>query len=70
MRALLSSQDVWEMMEKGYEEPQDDATLSANQKQSLQDARKKDSKARYLIYQGLEELDFEKISQATTSKQV
>ena len=70
MRALLGSQDVWEMVEKGYEEPQDDATLSANQRQSLQDSRKKDSKARYLIYQGLEEPDFEKISQATTSKQV
>ncbi|KAK4257721.1 hypothetical protein QN277_007276 [Acacia crassicarpa] len=69
MKALLGSQDVWEMIEKGYIEPQEGATLSQAQRDSLKDSRKRDKKALYLIYQGLDEDAFEKISEATTAKE-
>lgn len=56
-------------MENGYEEPQDEASLSPQQRDRLRDARKRDKKALCLIYQALGDDDFEKISNATTAKE-
>mgnify|MGYP000863171373 FL=1 len=53
MKALLGSQDVWDIIEKGYNEPADDAAFAAltlDQKTTLKDLRKRDKKALYLIY--------------------
>ncbi|XP_061341938.1 uncharacterized protein LOC133288237 [Gastrolobium bilobum] len=69
MKALLGSQDVWEVVEKGYDEPKEGVTLSQTQRDSFKDSRKRDKKALYLIYQGLDEDAFEKISEATTAKE-
>ena len=68
MKALLGSQDVWEIVEKGYVEPENDGGLSQAQKDSLRDSRKRDKKALYLIYQGLDDDAFEKISEAKMAK--
>ncbi|XP_073116213.1 uncharacterized protein [Elaeis guineensis] len=69
MKALLSSQDIWEVVEKGYEEPQDDHGQTAAQRIVLVEQKKKDKKVLYFIYQGLDEIGFEKVACATNSKQ-
>ncbi|CAN6715858.1 unnamed protein product [Malus baccata var. baccata] len=69
MKALLGAHDVWEVVEKGYTELEDEATLSQPQKESLKDSRNRDKKALYLIYQALDDNGFEKVSSATSAKQ-
>ncbi|PON75870.1 hypothetical protein PanWU01x14_038210 [Parasponia andersonii] len=69
MKVLLRAHDVWEVIEKGYEEPRDEATLSSTQKDSLKDSKKRDKKALFLIYQTLDDDGFEKISSATSTKE-
>ncbi|CAN6702326.1 unnamed protein product [Malus baccata var. baccata] len=69
MKALLGAHDVWEVVEKGYTEPEDEATLTQAQKESLKDSRKKDKKTLYLIYQTLDDNGFEKVLSATSTKQ-
>lgn len=69
MKALICAHDVWDIVEKGYNEPRDESTLSQTQKDGLKDSRKRDKKALYLIYQALDDDGFEKISSATTAKE-
>ncbi|KAK4350878.1 hypothetical protein RND71_030191 [Anisodus tanguticus] len=45
MKAFLGSQDVWDIIEKGYNEPANDAAfvaLTSDQKTILKDSRKRD----------------------------
>ena len=42
MKALLGSQDVWEIVEKGFEQPESDEGLSQQQIDAMHKARKKD----------------------------
>ena len=69
MKALLGAHDVWEVVEKGYSEPKNEASLTTAQKENLKDSRKKDKKAIFLIYQALDEDGFEKISSAISAKE-
>ncbi|XP_070672518.1 uncharacterized protein [Malus domestica] len=68
MKALLGAHDVWEVMEKGYIELEDEDTLIQAQKESLKDSRKRDKKVLYFIYQALDDNGFEKVSSATSTK--
>ncbi|XP_058745959.1 uncharacterized protein LOC131618819 [Vicia villosa] len=68
MKALLGSQDVWDVVEKGFKE-QDEASLSQGAKDTFKESRKRDKKALFLIYQSVDEDTFEKISNATTTKE-
>ncbi|XP_022846386.1 uncharacterized protein LOC111369135 [Olea europaea var. sylvestris] len=72
MKVLLASQDLWDMVEKGYTEPTskaDEDVLSAAEKATLKEARKKDQKALYLIYQTVDEGNFEKIASITNARE-
>lgn len=68
MKVLFGSQDLWEIVEYGYDEPDSDATLNENQRNALKNVRKKDKKVLFFIYQGVDEGTFEKISDAKSSK--
>ncbi|KAL4312664.1 hypothetical protein GQ457_01G025820 [Hibiscus cannabinus] len=72
MKALLGSQDCWGIVEKGYVEPENttaEEALTNEEKRILRDARKRDKRALYFIFQVVDESTFEKISDATTAKQ-
>ena len=61
MKTLFKSQDLWDLIENGYADPDDEIRLREN--------RKKDSKALFFIQQAVHETIFSRIAAATTSKQ-
>ncbi|KAA8540680.1 hypothetical protein F0562_024401 [Nyssa sinensis] len=71
IKVLLQSQDLWDIVEKGYIEPttEEEQALNDAQKTVLKQSRKTDKKALFLLYQCIDDNTFEKISSATTSKQ-
>eukprot|EP00253_Pinus_taeda_P009481 PITA_09481 len=72
MRALFASQDLWEFVEDGFEEPTDENefnNLTQAQKDLLKSNKKKDSKALFFLYQAVHESVFPRIAVAKTSKE-
>ncbi|TYK30798.1 Retrovirus-related Pol polyprotein from transposon TNT 1-94 [Cucumis melo var. makuwa] len=69
MKALLGSQDVWDIVSNGYEEPESDAALNQVEREVFQNTRKKYQKALTIIHQAINDNNFEKISGATTAYQ-
>ena len=68
MKTLFYSQGIWDLIEKGFNEPQDESALTKNEMDKLQDNMKKDAKALFLIQQSLDESIFPKVSAAKKSK--
>ena len=71
MKALFGSQDLWETINDGFVEPtsEQEAAYEADEKKAIREQRKKDKKALFILYQGLDEATFEKVAEATTSKE-
>jgi gag-polypeptide of LTR copia-type len=69
MKALLSSQDTWKVVEFGYAEHATVEGLMINQVKELKESRKKDKITLYMMYQVVNESSFEKIAGAKTSKE-
>ncbi|KAJ3704843.1 hypothetical protein LUZ61_008548 [Rhynchospora tenuis] len=67
MRALLDAQEVWEIVEDGYQEHAETTTLTGANTRILRENRKKDKTALYIMYQAVDESGFEKIAGATSS---
>ena len=68
MKALLGSEDAWDVVENGYTEPKRIDGLTNAQKDALKYLQK-DKKVLFFIYQGVDESTaFEEIANATTSK--
>jgi len=73
LKAFLGSQECLEIVHYGYDEPEskeEEDALQEAQKQALKVNRKKDNKAKTIIYQGLDEDTFEIIASAETSKDI
>lgn len=73
MRALFSSQDIWELVENGYREPIDAttlATLTVVERNVLKENRKNDSKALFYLFQSVYESIFPSIPATAKSKEV
>jgi len=69
MKALLGSQENWEVVEDGFDEPANTTGWSNAQLKVLKDARVKDKATLYILYQAVDESDFEKIASAKSSKE-
>jgi len=70
-KVLLRSQELWELVEDGYIDPEstgEEAAISNSERQTLRESRKKDNKALFTIYQRLDEATLEMVAPAKTSK--
>ena len=69
MKALIGSQYAWEVVEEGFEEPNDTTGYTAAQNKALKEARLNNKAALYMLFRAVDESSFEKIARATTSKE-
>ncbi|KAK2969483.1 hypothetical protein RJ640_026379 [Escallonia rubra] len=63
MKTLFKSQDLWELVENGYADPDEENN------NRLKENKKKDNKALLFIQQAVHETIFSRIAAATTSKE-
>ena len=72
MRVIFASQNLWELIEDGFEEPVDENVFNALtqvEKDLLKRNKKKDSKALFYLYQPVHESVFPRIATAKKSKE-
>jgi len=69
MKALLVSQENWEVVEDGFDEPANTTGWSNAQLKVLKEAHVKDKAALYILYQAVDQSGFEKIASAKSSKE-
>ncbi|XP_070664442.1 uncharacterized protein [Malus domestica] len=69
MKVLLKALELWNIVETGYEETDNEAALTQAQMNTLRENRKKDSKALFHIYQTIEMQVYERVAKAENAKQ-
>nr|KYP43753.1 hypothetical protein KK1_034789 [Cajanus cajan] len=69
MKTLLGSQSLWDIVEKGFQEPEEGGDQSVAQIATLEKTRVKDKSALYFLYNAVDESGFEKIANAASSKE-
>ena len=69
MKVLYGSQDLWDIVDAGFEEPTDASALTQPQLNELKENHKKDKEALFFIFQAVVEAVFERISSPTSAKQ-
>jgi hypothetical protein len=67
METLFRSQNLWDIVEKGFEEPENISTLEETQRKELEVKKQKDASALYLIQQSLANKIFSRIVGASTA---
>ncbi|XP_024984146.1 uncharacterized protein LOC112520048 [Cynara cardunculus var. scolymus] len=68
MKVMFEFQDLWGIIESGVVEPENPIALTSQQTIDLNEYKKKDKKAMFLIYQTVDENIFEMISACETAK--
>ncbi|XP_022875679.1 uncharacterized protein LOC111394138 [Olea europaea var. sylvestris] len=69
VKALLGSQEAWEVVKKGCDEPENEVALSQAQRNALQRYHKLDQHTLSFIHMGLDEAMFEKVTFLTKAKE-
>jgi len=69
MKALLGSQEAWEVVKNGHQEPDDVGELIIAQLAMLKTTRAKDKMTLYVLYRVVDESGFEKITNDMSSKE-
>ena len=69
MKTLFISQDLWDLIEEGYEQPDDLSTLAAAKLKEYKQNKQRDARALLFIQQGVSKTIFPRISGATKSKE-
>ena len=69
MKAYLGSQDVWDVVQGGFEELEDFDEQTVAQIAAFKKIGVKDRKAMYALYRAVDDTDLEKLGNATTSKE-
>uniref|UniRef100_A0A803L759 Methyltransferase n=1 Tax=Chenopodium quinoa TaxID=63459 RepID=A0A803L759_CHEQI len=69
MKTMLRSYGLWSYADKGYNEPEDESSLSDAQRKRLEEERMKDAKALYLIQNAVKDTIFSRIMRANTAKE-
>ncbi|KAJ6925205.1 hypothetical protein NC652_018216 [Populus alba x Populus x berolinensis] len=67
METLFRSQNLWDIVEKGFKEPENISTLEEAQRKELEVKKQKDASALYLIQQSLDNKFFSRIVGASTA---
>ena len=69
MKTLFISQDLWDLIKEGYEQPEDLSTLAAAKLKEYKQNKQRDARALLFIQQGVSKTIFPRISGATKSKE-
>jgi hypothetical protein len=68
MKTLFRSQNLWDIVKNGFEEPENISTLKEAQRKELEEKKQKDASALYLIQQSLADTIFPRITKASTAQ--
>ncbi|KAH7567652.1 hypothetical protein JRO89_XS07G0113900 [Xanthoceras sorbifolium] len=69
MMTYFRSQNLWKIIEEGFNIPEETSTLSANQKKVLEEYQQKDSQALFSLQQAMADETFPRIMGASTAKE-
>ncbi|KAL4561334.1 hypothetical protein LXL04_033498 [Taraxacum kok-saghyz] len=69
MKVLYESRELWDIVEQGINESNDQDESSDDQDAELKTLKKKDRKALYLMYHAVDEVIFERISSSNSANE-
>jgi len=70
MEKFLRSKEYWSLVETGYVELEDDASLTDAQQKKFKEEKLKDLKVKNYLFQAIDRTILETILQKDTSKQI
>lgn len=68
-KTVFQAQNLWELVQNGYNEPEEGAELTDVETRTLKDTKRRDAKALAYIQQAMSEFIFPRIMRARTSNE-